>query len=100
MHMSWSERYTIQEHVKWHRFGTVALAQSPSEKQKETALRHFVHLMWIPAPSSPSPPETEPSVQAVMSLWVREDRWEVAAGLQREGRSLREHGVESWCEIV
>ena len=29
----------------------------------------------------------------------REDRWEVAAALQREGGSLREHGEESWCEM-
>ena len=35
----------------------------------------------IPAPPSPSPPGTEPSVQPVISLWDRNDRWEIAAAL-------------------
>ena len=48
---------------------------------------------------SPSLPGTEPSVQAVMSLWGWEDRIEIVAALQREGGSLREHGKESWHEI-
>ena len=34
----------------------------------------------------PSPPGTEPSVQAVMSLWGREDRWKVARVITRAGR--------------
>ena len=42
----------------------------------------------------PSPPGSKPSVQAVMSLWGRENRWEVAMALQREEGSLREHGEE------
>ena len=83
-----SKRYTTQEHEEWRK-----------EKEKEVAVRHFVHLMWIPKPLSPSPPGTEPLVQAVMSLWSREDRWKIAAVLQREGGSLREHGEESWWEI-
>ena len=70
-----------------------------SRREREVAVRHFVHLMWIPAPPSPSPPGTEPSVQPVMSLWGREDRWEKAAALRRERGSLREHGEENWCEI-
>ena len=55
--------------------------------------------MWISAPPCSSPPGTELSVLAVMSLWIREDRWEVAEVLRRERGSLRGHGEENWCEI-
>ena len=33
-----------------------------------------------------------------MSLWGREDRWEIAEALGREEEPLREHGEESWSE--
>ena len=64
-------------------------------------MTHLVHLMWIPAPHCPSPPGTEPSVQAVMSLWSREDRWDVAVVLQREGdhcESMGKKVVVRWCK--
>ena len=80
-------------------FGTVAGGPELSQEKREVAARHFVHLMWIPAPPCPSLPGTEPSVHTVMSLWGREDRWEIVAALQREGKLLQEHGEESWCEI-
>ena len=76
------------------------MAQSPAEKEREVAVRHFVQLMWIPVPPCPSSPGTKPSIQAVMLLLGREYRWEVAVALRMEGGSLREHGEESWREIV
>ena len=60
---------------------TEAGGPESSQKGEAAAVRHFVHLLWIPAPPCPSPTETEQSVQEVMLLWSREDRWEVAAAL-------------------
>ena len=98
--MSWSERYIIQGHEEWRKSRHCSWWPRAQSKRREVTVTHFVHLMWMPAPTWPSPPGTEPSVQAVMSLWSREDRWEVAMVLSREGGSLREHGEESWIEMV
>ena len=90
-------------HEEWHRSRHCSwwprVQQEEMREKREVAVTHFIHLMWIPAPPSSSPLETEPSVQAVMTLWGREDKWEIAAALRREEGPLREHGEESWCEI-
>ena len=60
------------------------VAQRRTKKKREAAVRHLVHLMWTPAPSFPSPSETGPSVQEVMSLYGRVDSCEAVEALWRE----------------
>ena len=68
--------------------GTVAGGPESRREGAVGSSETLCALMWIPASPSPSPPGAEPSVQAVMLLWGREDRWEVVAALRRERREL------------
>ena len=82
-------------------FCAVAGGPAFSREEEEVAARHFEHLYGAlhQANPPPTPPGTEPLIQEMMSLWDREDGWEIAATLRKEERLLREHGEESWYEI-
>ena len=76
--------------------GTVARGPESSREGEGGSSDTICTLNVDPCTTLPRSPGTEPSVQAVMSLWGREDRWDVAVVLRREGIITRawERGLE------
>ena len=63
--MSWSERYTTQKHVGSEGFGTITDSPETSREGERGSSDTLCTLNVYPCPS---PPGTEPSVQAEISL--------------------------------
>ena len=72
--------------------GTVTGSPETSREREGGSSDTLCTLDVNPCTTLPSPPGTEPSVQALISLRDREERWEVAVVLQRQGVFTRAWG--------